>query len=81
MVCRYELFYAEYFYLFAVFSLLYYHFITAFILPHFSKNAQLLLGLFRQTEALAIASAFFNLNLQARMLHMRIYLHHQQIGT
>ena len=26
MVCRYELFYAEYFYLFAVFSLFYYHF-------------------------------------------------------
>ena len=60
MVCRHKFFYAEYFYLFAVFSLLYYHFITAFILPHFSKNAQLLLGLFRQTEALAIASAFFN---------------------
>ena len=38
MVCRYELFYAEYFYLFALFSLLYYHFITAIILPHFSKK-------------------------------------------
>ena len=33
MVCRYELFYAEYFYLFALFSLLYYHFTTFFKKP------------------------------------------------
>jgi len=53
------------------FSLLYYHFITAFILPHFSKKAQLLLDLFRQTETLANASVFLCMNFTKQLMKYR----------
>lgn len=50
MVCRYKFFYAEYFYLFAVFSLFYYYFHHRFYFTTYFNKSPTLAGLFRQSE-------------------------------
>lgn len=50
MVCRYKFFYAEYFYLFAVFSLFYYYFHHRFYFTTYFNKSPALAGLFRQSE-------------------------------
>ena len=50
MVCRYEFLYAEYFYLVAVFSSLYYPFHQRFYYAIFTQKSPVFTGLFQQAE-------------------------------
>ena len=54
MVCQHKFFYAEYFYLFAVFSLFYYYFHHRFYFTTYFNKSPAFAGLFRQSDTKAI---------------------------